>query len=566
MFLYLIKMAAAETNLRNVNEVPHVESELDTTKWLQNNDPCLMALTFGWDTDGFVPHDDDWELAGAYVGKHTALEELCFMNMENVTTENLRLLCKGICRNKSIQHVSFLGCNLFGGKLFEYLIPFFMNNPKLDSVTLKGYNLEPKATHLLSTALQTSPSDITIELDTLEGGDVRAGETIASLFRDASTSYHFLGFRRSNIQSIGCIELANVLQRSPSCLTQLDLSNNIISDEGIVALSVALAENDWLKELHLSANTAITIIGWRALFTYLQSRYCLLQALSLDQVALDDTMAISFAKSLSRNHSLKRLDLSENPKVSSVGWRAISAVLQNQQCMLEVLDLKGNSLDETAVMDFATSLANNSSMKEFLINGNRKRITSKGLKAFSPVFDSPTSNLERIRFDPVPREAINDAATDLSDSLVNNKKLKYLIVLDKSTSPSDAAYIAFDQVLCDKSSISSTHLSNHTLRYLGCRVGNLGSCLGLNYNNHKELVARKKIMMVHFSGDCNIQPSSDMRYELYPHVLAWMAKYYSVNETNDSFSLLYQFMTRMPSFMDLNRARNSLVGGKRKRL
>ena len=145
-----------------------------------------------------------------------------------------------------------------------------------------------------------------------------------------------------------------------------------------------------------------------------------------------------------------------------------------------------------------------------MIDNNWERVTASGLRAFAPVFESSTSNLEMIRFDPVSNQAINDAAVDLSDSLVNNKKLKNLILLDQAASPTDPVSVAFEQVLFNKSSISSTFLSNHTLKRLGHRVGNLGSYLRMNLDEGKDLVARQKIMMIHFSGDINIQPFVDM--------------------------------------------------------
>jgi hypothetical protein len=51
---------------------------------LQNNDPALTSLTVGVDlhfyemseTDGFVPHENDWGKLGRFIGRNTHITEV----------------------------------------------------------------------------------------------------------------------------------------------------------------------------------------------------------------------------------------------------------------------------------------------------------------------------------------------------------------------------------------------------------------------------------------------------------------------------------------------------------
>ena len=83
----------------------------------------------------------------------------------------------------------------------------------------------------------------------------------------------------------------------------------------------------------------------------------------------------------------------------------------------------------------------------------------------------------------------------------------------------------------------ATYESNHILGYIsGSKVHNkLHSLLQVNKNSSPASAARQKIITTHFS-DANVKQFLDMDEEVYPHVIAWMAR------DKDGLSLLSTFL------------------------
>ena len=194
------------------------------------------------------------------------------------------------------------------------------------------------------------------------------------------------------------------------------------------------------------------------------------------------------------------MDLHYNAEVTSSGWRAISAVLQNPNSELEKLDLSCNVIGNDVLISFANSLAGNNKLKELFLD----------------YFEGPTS--------------------------ITN-----------------AGWEAFCRVLCNKSSIDSTFNSNHTLERITDPVNgeideaelpsDLQALLQLNRGSSKVEVARRKILDVHFSGgDISIQAFIGVDLKALPHAIAWMAR--------DEYgsSLLYTFVRNTTFFLGVDGA------------
>jgi len=161
---------------------------------------------------------------------------------------------------------------------------------------------------------------------------------------------------------------------------------------------------------------------------------------------------------------------------------------------VETLELNGNNVNEEVVIDFATALANNASLKKLRICG--REITDK-------------------------------------------------------------ISCAFDSVL-DVSCVESTYLSNHTLHTLEIEnwlngidrmvvPGDLVRLLQMNTHEDKVAVARQKIIAHHFSGDnMDIQAFSAMDVPILPHAIEWIGK-----DLID-FLLLYHVTRGIPAMFEKN--------------
>ena len=94
-----------------------------------------------------------------------------------------------------------------------------------------------------------------------------------------------------------------------------------IGDNGLKALAVGLLRNSHLKKLNLSENTAITSVGLRSLKQYFRSPTCALKTLIIKSVNIGDEGACALADALGRNKSLKRLSFC-NRGITSKGMKA----------------------------------------------------------------------------------------------------------------------------------------------------------------------------------------------------------------------------------------------------
>ena len=85
------------------------------------------------------------------------------------------------------------------------------------------------------------------------------------------------------------------------------------------------------------------------------------------------------------------------------------------------------------------------------------------------------------------------------NALINNDTLKVLRLCNSNTITA-AGWGAFSTLLCDRSSVESTYLSNHTLSSLGYyrpRIGHdlLKRHLKMNEDENKKHVAIRKILI-----------------------------------------------------------------------
>jgi len=94
----------------NNNETPLRTSQnflldSDALTKLQNNDPTLTSLTVGIDshyydmdnTDGFLPHYNDWGKCGQIIGRNTHLVKLSFGQSHGIMFGNDREMDEDMC-------------------------------------------------------------------------------------------------------------------------------------------------------------------------------------------------------------------------------------------------------------------------------------------------------------------------------------------------------------------------------------------------------------------------------------------------------------------------------------
>ena len=213
--------------------------------------------------------------------------------------------------------------DLSGGELFQSLLPFFENNSNLCKLVVQDCQFGPVCAHQLSLAVRGCNKSLKVvtltEIDT--GGDAFA-EIIEALAERPQLEELYL--ERMNAGRNDCTALVNLLRSTATELHTLDLRNNDIDDEGVIALVGALTNRN-LCVLDLSSNR-ITARGWQNLASLLQNPNCNLVKLDLGSNNVGDEGALIFANALASNRKLEVLDLSSSG-ITTLGWFGFSKVL-----------------------------------------------------------------------------------------------------------------------------------------------------------------------------------------------------------------------------------------------
>jgi len=196
----------------------------------------------------------------------------------------------------------------------------------------------------------------------------------------------------------------------------------------------------------------------------------MLEYLRLD-VGIDYEVAIAMLNSVSSKTTLKKIDFRGMQPFSPIQWQTFFNVLGGSNLSLEKLDLSDNNIDDdAAVVALVDAVESMSSLKKLYIPINPSFVT--------------------------------------------------------------VGWPAIKRSLCDTSSISATHSSNHTLEKIS-GVGredhdpdDMGPhYLNLNKHTNKAKVARQKILQFHFySGGTKVQEFVGMKTEMVPHAIAWIGR------------------------------------------
>lgn len=167
------------------------------------------------------------------------------------------------------------------------------------------------------------------------------------------------------------VQLSESLQDLP-LVNLIDISDNNLTDVGLVPMICAMASMPALKVLNVSNNT----FGPRAaaaLSRYLSSSSCTLNTLLLQHSDIDDFEGQSFIAALLKNKSLSYIDLSNNKlghaeALNTVrpntitATEALASILRSEACILHTLKLSWNMIRLSSAVDLASSLRNNKSL------------------------------------------------------------------------------------------------------------------------------------------------------------------------------------------------------------
>ncbi|KAG5067965.1 hypothetical protein JHK85_000342 [Glycine max] len=157
-------------------------------------------------------------------------------------------------------------------------------------------------------------------------------------------------------------EFARELRSFPS----IDMSGRNFGDEGLFFLAESLAFNQIAEEVSFAAN-GITAAGLRAFDGVLQSNITL-KTLDLSGNLVGDEGAKCLCDILVNNSSIEKLQLN-SADLGDVGAKAIAEMLKKNSS-LRVLELNNNMIEYSGFSSLAGALLENNSIRNIHLNGN----------------------------------------------------------------------------------------------------------------------------------------------------------------------------------------------------
>ncbi|KAL1261167.1 hypothetical protein QQF64_008994 [Cirrhinus molitorella] len=249
--------------------------------------------------------------------------------------------------------------------LHTMLLSAVMENPcwKLETLKLMNCSLTDDGCSALISALRSNPShlrELDLSKNNLSYLDIML---LCAAMEIPYWKLETLRLKDCGLTEEGYGTLASALRSNPSHLRELDLSGNKVGDFGVQILSAAL-----------------------------EIPYCILGTLKLVSCDITDEGCVALVSALRSNPShFRHLDLSGN-KLGNLGIRLLSDALDSPYCELETLKLNDCDLTDENCVSLSSALRLNIlNLRELDLSENKLR--DSGVKF---LFAGPESHLSKL--------------------------------------------------------------------------------------------------------------------------------------------------------------------------
>lgn len=356
-----------------------------------------------------------------------------------ITIENVEQLYEAKCADLEVP---------FNEKAKNRFINQFMNGIKIKSLYLSGLSLGPSCVQPLIDLVYLHPRYINLDLSLNrirdKGASILAqfltkdppvicldlrsnaitSEGSSQIFKALSNNNHVTtidmsaidGIDRNRVGTQGAIAIGSTLKHN-DILSSLTISMCGISEEGCGHIGPALATNKSLIYLDISANRVGTN-GIKKFFS-VDNSLGVLENLNLSYNCIGDQAGPSIARQLSRNDTLKVLDLSSNNLSRAFLTNLFDAFQKGTK--LKTLSLANNKFGSESPDSFHFLLREYPSITKFNLSANPLKD-----ETIEQIAEAVLINTTIVHLDLSETITGDDGAIRLAKALENHPSLAYL--------------------------------------------------------------------------------------------------------------------------------------------
>ncbi|XP_016363749.1 ribonuclease inhibitor-like, partial [Sinocyclocheilus rhinocerous] len=296
------------------------------------------------------------DLASVLSSDSSSLKDLDLSN-NNLQDSGVKLLSHGLTDNCKLEKLRLSDCSITEEGYKALASALRSNTSHLIELDLRGNDPGPSGVKQLNDLLL----DPKCKLETLRFLSPDADEAFQYVNRVVGENPLLVRELNLSERELDPKQLVPLLVDKHCKLNILILNNSSITEEDCCALVAALNSNPSnLKELVLSG-TKLRDSEMKNLSTLFENVQCRLEKLKLNFISITKEYCTALASAFNSNPSnLNELDLSGN-QLGDSGVMEISTLLGNSQCTLQILRLSDCSISEEGYKALASALRSNPS-------------------------------------------------------------------------------------------------------------------------------------------------------------------------------------------------------------
>ncbi|XP_006000762.2 NACHT, LRR and PYD domains-containing protein 3-like [Latimeria chalumnae] len=348
----------------------------------------------------------------------SAMEDLKDINLSDVCSQRLNCIAINHCvlHSCDLDKINLSGCNL-GSPELKVLLPVLQQS-SISEIDLSNNVLEDEAVKILCTALK----DEHCRVETLRLGKcaLTAGCCGDLSVLSQNSSLTELDLKENKLGDQG-VKLLSAGLKEPNCkLHKLGLAECNLTSSSCGKLSAVFVTNSLLTELNLSQNK-LGDSGVKMLCDGLNKSNCRLEKLEFIECGLTAGCCTDLSSAISKNSSLTELNLNKN-RLGDSGVKLLLAALKEAACGLEKLGLGECDLRAGCCGEFSSIFSNGSSLKDLDLSGNN--LGDSEVKLLLAALNDPNCKLQKLRLGKCDLTA--GLCNELSSILIKNSSLKEL--------------------------------------------------------------------------------------------------------------------------------------------